>query len=176
MPIILSGVTPYSKVGIISNNRHEWATIAAATYSLNATLVPMYEGKSVHQFALLVKQIIDLITLLINTASTSAQLPKDWTHILNDSQCQTLFASTEDIYLKIKKEVLPSTPLLNEVICLDGPKHEPNSFQGLMDMDRENCSVVEPTEDDLVNLIYTSGTTGKPKVSIEPTCKYNNYI
>ena len=38
------GVTPYSKVGIISNNRHEWATIAAATYSLNATLVPMYEG------------------------------------------------------------------------------------------------------------------------------------
>jgi len=38
------GVQPYSKVGIISNNRHEWATIAAATYSLNATLVPMYEA------------------------------------------------------------------------------------------------------------------------------------
>ena len=33
-------VTPHSKVGIISNNRSEWATIAASTYSLNATLVP----------------------------------------------------------------------------------------------------------------------------------------
>lgn len=43
--IKLTGVTPHSTVGIISNNRHEWATIAAATYSLNATLVPMYEGQ-----------------------------------------------------------------------------------------------------------------------------------
>ena len=33
-------VRPFSKVGIISNNRQEWAVIAAATYSLNATLVP----------------------------------------------------------------------------------------------------------------------------------------
>lgn len=45
---LLSGVTPHSTVGIISNNRHEWATVAAATYSLNATLVPMYEGE--HEF------------------------------------------------------------------------------------------------------------------------------
>lgn len=29
---------------------------------------------------------------------------------------------------------------------------------------REECKVVEPSEDDLANLIYTSGTTGKPKV------------
>eukprot|EP00804_Cyclotella_cryptica_P013704 CCRYP_016132-RC/>CCRYP_016132-RC protein AED:0.28 eAED:0.28 QI:348/1/1/1/1/1/11/531/685 len=131
------GVTTHSKVGIISNNRHEWATIAAATYSLNATLVPMYE----------------------------AQLPKDWTHILNDSQCQTLVASTEDIYLRIKSEVLPSTPLINEVICLDSPKDEPNSFEGMMEnmAGRELCKVIEPSEEDLANLIYTSGTTGKPK-------------
>lgn len=94
-------------------------------------------------------------------ASFTAQLPKDWTHIVNDSQCLTLFASTEDIYLKVKKEVIPSTPLLNEVICLDGPKAEPNSFEGLMEVERGEYKVVEPTEDDLANLIYTSGTTGK---------------
>ena len=39
------GVKPMDKVGIISNNRWEWAAVAAATYSMNATLVPMYEGK-----------------------------------------------------------------------------------------------------------------------------------
>ena len=37
-----------------------------------------------------------------------------------------------------------------------------------MEVRRDECKVVEPTEDDLANLIYTSGTTGKPKVSI--TC------
>ena len=95
---------------------------------------------------------------------STAQLPKDWTHILNDSQCQTLFASTEDIYLRTKSEVLPSTPLKNDVICLDSPKDEPNSFEGMMENRRDECKAIEPSQDDLANLIYTSGTTGKPKV------------
>ena len=61
---------------------------------------------------------------------------------------------------------MPSTPSINEVICLDGPKDEPNSFEDMMKnmVGREECKVVEPSEDDLANLIYTSGTTGKPKV------------
>mmetsp|Transcript_15704 Transcript_15704/g.28479 ORF Transcript_15704/g.28479 Transcript_15704/m.28479 type:complete len:713 (+) Transcript_15704:214-2352(+) len=138
------GVQPHSKVGIISNNRHEWATIAAATYSLNATLVPMYE----------------------------AQLPKDWTYILNDAGCCTLFCSSEDIYLRARKETLPNTPSVGErVICLDAPMGEPHSFGGAMARAREELGVgkedgvgvVEPLAEDLANLIYTSGTTGKPK-------------
>lgn len=137
------GVQSHSKVGIISNNRHEWATIAAATYSLNATLVPMYE----------------------------AQLPKDWTYILNDAGCCTLFCSSEDIYLRARKETLPNTPSVGErVICLDAPMGEPHSFGGAMarareeiSVGKEDVSVVEPLAEDLANLIYTSGTTGKPK-------------
>ena len=139
------GVRPFSKVGIISNNRNEWAVVAAATYSLNAALVPMYE----------------------------AQLPKDWTHILNDSGCCALFCSTEDIYMQVKKEVLSSTPLVYEVLCLDAPADEPHSFVGAMNRaEHENNDVrmlgvdngiIEPCEEDLANLIYTSGTTGKPK-------------
>lgn len=126
------GVRPYSKVGIISNNRQEWATIAAATYSLNAAVVPMYE----------------------------AQLPKDWTHILNDSECSVLFCSTEDIYLKAKKEALPSTPLVREVLCFDAPDGEPHSYISAManaekDYVGIDSGVVKPTEDDLANLIYT---------------------
>ncbi len=112
--------------------------IAAATYSLNATFCPMYES----------------------------QLPKDWTHILNDSESTTLFCATEDIYLKVMKEVMPNTPLLREVLCLDAAMamHEPNSFRGAMSrMKGINVSTIEPTPDDLANLIYTSGTTGLPK-------------
>eukprot|EP00581_Thalassiosira_minuscula_P008068 CAMPEP_0183703644 /NCGR_PEP_ID=MMETSP0737-20130205/1321_1 /TAXON_ID=385413 /ORGANISM="Thalassiosira miniscula, Strain CCMP1093" /LENGTH=699 /DNA_ID=CAMNT_0025930441 /DNA_START=117 /DNA_END=2216 /DNA_ORIENTATION=+ len=136
------GVQPHSKVGIISNNRREWATLAAATYSLNAALVPMYE----------------------------AQLPQDWTHILNDSECRTLICSSEEIYRKAKKEALPNCPLVMEVLCLDAPEEEPHSFRGAMARaaaaacgEEGHSSVVEPTPEDLANLIYTSGTTGKPK-------------
>lgn len=130
------GVKPYSKVAIISNNRKEWPTIAAATYSLNATFCPMYES----------------------------QLPKDWTHILNDSESMTLICATEDIYLKVMKEVMPNTPLLKEVLCLDAATHEPNSFRGAMSrMEGIDVSTIEPSPDDLANLIYTSGTTGLPK-------------
>ena len=141
------GVKPYSKVGIISNNRQEWAIIAAATYSINASLVPMYEQ----------------------------QLPKDWTHILNDSECNVVFCSTEEIYLKVKKEVISNTPLVTEVLCFDDAmmQNEPNSFHGALSRIEEamgsnggstgNSVVEPPTPDDLANLIYTSGTTGTPK-------------
>lgn len=161
------GVKPYSKVGIISNNRQEWAIIAAATYSINASLVPMYEQ----------------------------QLPKDWTHILNDSECNVVFCSTEEIYLKVKKEVIPNTPLVTEVLCFDDAmmQNEPNSFHGALSRIEEamgsnsggsSDSIVEPpTPDDLANLIYTSGTTGTPKGvelihsnQVRDTCKIFFFI
>lgn len=37
------GVARGDKVGIVSNNRQEWAVCAYATYSLGAVFVPMYE-------------------------------------------------------------------------------------------------------------------------------------
>ena len=129
------GVTQYSKVGVISNNREEWATTAAAIYSLNATMVPMYES----------------------------QLPKDWAHILNDAGCCSLLVSTEEIYLKAKRETLPNTPLVRDVLCFDAPDDEPHSFKGaLARAESMNATaVIEPSSEDLANLIYTSGTTGE---------------
>jgi len=131
------GVEEYDKVAIISNNRLEWAIIACAAYSLNASLVPMYE----------------------------AQLPKDWTYILNDSGSCAVFCATQEIYDRVQKEVLPSTPKVTASVCLDAPDGEPHAFSTLMAaQDYETSSIiVKPTPDDLANLIYTSGTTGQPK-------------
>jgi len=131
------GVQEYSKVGIIANNRWEWAAIAAATYSLNATLVPMYE----------------------------AQLPTDWTYITNDAECCVLFCASQDIYDRAVKQVVPQTPSVKGAVCLDAALGEPYAFATLMDeaSKGDEVSVVAPTPDDLANLIYTSGTTGKPK-------------
>jgi long-chain acyl-CoA synthetase len=97
-------VEEYSKVAIISNNRWEWATISAAAYSLNASPVPMYE----------------------------AQMPNDWSYILNDSGSTTLFCATQGIYDRVQKEVKPNTPLLNSTLCLNAPEGEPHAFATAM--------------------------------------------
>mmetsp|Transcript_14094 Transcript_14094/g.32634 ORF Transcript_14094/g.32634 Transcript_14094/m.32634 type:complete len:533 (-) Transcript_14094:1075-2673(-) len=130
------GVEEFSKVGIISNNRWEWAAITSAAHSLNASVVPMYE----------------------------AQLPSDWTYILNDSGCTTLFCGPEDIFQQVQKEVLPSAPMVNAALCLDAELGEPHAFASALERSEANSSsIIKPTPDDLADLIYTSGTTGKPK-------------
>uniref|UniRef100_A0A7S4EPR5 AMP-dependent synthetase/ligase domain-containing protein n=2 Tax=Pseudo-nitzschia australis TaxID=44445 RepID=A0A7S4EPR5_9STRA len=132
------GIGEYSKVAIIANNRWEWATIAAATYSLNATLVPMYE----------------------------AQLPSDWTYILNDASAQVVFCATQEIFDKVRTEVLPSTPSVKASLCLDAPLGEHHSFQTALsssEIDNDGSLINAPATEDLAGLIYTSGTTGQPK-------------
>lgn len=132
------GVVAHDKVGIISNNRWEWATLAAACYSLNANLVPMYE----------------------------AQLPSDWTYILNDSTAKMVVCATQTIYDTVQKQVKPSVPSLQDVLCLDACHGEPHAFGTALSCvapDSDGYHIVPPTPDDLANLIYTSGTTGKPK-------------
>lgn len=95
-----------------------------------------------------------------------AQLPSDWTYILNDSGAQVVFCATEEIFDKVQREVLPSTPSVTSSLCLNAPLGEPHSFQtalSMSDMDSEGSLIIPPTPDDLAGLIYTSGTTGKPK-------------
>jgi long-chain acyl-CoA synthetase len=95
-----------------------------------------------------------------------AQLPSDWTYILNDSDSKVVFCATQDIYNRVKAEVAPNVPVLQEILCLDAPAGEPHAFLTAMESiesDAEGNLIIEPKPDDLANLIYTSGTTGKPK-------------
>ena len=132
----IPGVDEFGKVAIISNNRWEWAAIACAAYSIKATLVPMYE----------------------------AQLPSDWTYILNDSGSAVVFCASQDIFDRVQRDVLPSTPSVKASLCLDAPHGEPHAFATAMTRAKECKSpILKPAADDLCNLIYTSGTTGKPK-------------
>lgn len=134
------GISEYDKIGLISNNRWEWACIAAAAYSLKAVPVPMYE----------------------------AQLPADWTYILNDSGAKLLFCATQDIFDRVQQQVAPSVPAVQEILCFDAAAGEPHAFATIMELtqaksDTEGQLIITPSIDDLADLIYTSGTTGKPK-------------
>ena len=86
-----AGVVPYDRVALISNNRWEWPVFACAAYSLQATLVPMYE----------------------------AQLPSDWTYILNDSGASVVVCSTEDIFHTLNDFVLPQTPHIEFILMVN---------------------------------------------------------
>src|SRR5262245_58594501 len=57
------GIGPGDRVGIVVNNRLEWAAIAYACYGLRAALVPMYES----------------------------QHEKEWAFIARDAGCKVLF-------------------------------------------------------------------------------------
>jgi long-chain acyl-CoA synthetase len=110
--------------------------IASAAYSLNATLVPMYE----------------------------AQLSSDWRYIINDSAVTTLFCSTQEIFHRVRTEVLPVTSHVQSSICLDARDGEIYGYQTLArDVGGTFEDSLKPSEEDLANLMYTSGTTGNPK-------------
>lgn len=132
-------VGPGSKVALISNNRWEWAALASASFSLNASVVPMYE----------------------------AQLAADWTYILNDSGATVVLAANDGILATVRREVLPNTPLVHTALSMDAAEGQEHALASVMAAnmpDAEGKLIQAPTPEDLANLIYTSGTTGKPKV------------
>ena len=68
-----AGVQEGDAVGIIANNRSEWAIAAFATYGLGARFIPMYEN----------------------------ELEKIWKYIINDSGIKLLLVSSSEIYEKV---------------------------------------------------------------------------
>ena len=130
------GVKRGSTVGVISNNRVEWAAVSCAAYSLSAIMTPMYE----------------------------AQLPSDWAYILNDAGCEVVFAANQRIYDTINSDTKQQVPKLKHVFAFDVKDSGSYAFKAAIEQaGKTTAGVVAPTPSDLANLIYTSGTTGKPK-------------
>ncbi|CAN0228647.1 unnamed protein product [Discosporangium mesarthrocarpum] len=130
------GIGRGDAVGVISNNREEWAICAYATYSLGAIFVPMYEE----------------------------QQPKDWKYIIEDSGARCLFVSTHDIHRKTF-HFAGVHGNLESVFCFEEEAGSPGSFADFLTLGGERRIVPAylPHPDELATLIYTSGTTGKPK-------------
>lgn len=129
------GVGPGDRVGIVSDNRLEWAVLAFATFSLGAAYVPMYE----------------------------AQQPEEWQFILNDCQAKVAVGSKVAIAERLQ-QLQPEIPSLQHVLGLDFPASHSQSYAALMERGRAHPTPAHPvTESDIAGYIYTSGTTGSPK-------------
>jgi long-chain acyl-CoA synthetase len=127
------GVTAGDAVGIIANNRAEWAVAAFATFGLGCKFIPMYEK----------------------------ELPKIWKHIIKDSSLKILFVANESIYNSIT-EIREEVPELEQLFVIDGhtgTTMKDLEQKG----EKVPLKAIIPKPTDTAVLIYTSGTTGDPK-------------
>jgi long-chain acyl-CoA synthetase len=136
------GVGQGDRVGIIANNRSEWAIAAYATYGLNAAYVPMYESQS----------------------------PKEWAYILRDCGAKVVIVANDkarDAILASKegKEDGKGLPDLEHIIVLGGTaKGIAITWDELRERGRKKpVPSAKPKASDIAGFIYTSGTTGNPK-------------
>lgn len=127
------GVKSGDAVGIIANNRMEWAVAAFATFGLGGRFIPMYEK----------------------------ELPKIWKHIIKDSSLKVLFVANEAIYAGIE-QIRDEVPDLEHVFLIDGTaKTNMADLERQGRKIPLRSITLKPT--DTAVLIYTSGTTGDPK-------------
>ena len=87
--LVHAGVRESDFVGIIANNRPEWAVLSYATYGCNARFVPMYEKEKL----------------------------RTWKYIITDSKVKVLIVSNQEIYHKVK-DFLKEIPTLEKIFVI----------------------------------------------------------
>ncbi|WP_207687858.1 AMP-binding protein [Desulfonema limicola] len=127
------GIKKGDAVGIIANNRTEWAIISYAAYGLVGRYIPMYEK----------------------------ELVKIWKHIIIDGGIKVLFVATQTIYDQIK-EMQDEFPSLEKIYLIEGEGENTMAGLEALGAANPVASI-HPGPQDIAALIYTSGTTGNPK-------------
>lgn len=127
------GVGPGDMVGIISDNRLEWAVAHFAALGRGASWVPMYE----------------------------AELVATWEYIVRDSGASVLFVSRPEILEKVRT-FAGGIATLRKVILIEGSGEDTLAALEELGR-AHPVEAVHPGPDDVAALIYTSGTTGEPK-------------
>ncbi len=138
------GVIPGGRIGILSDNRPEWAVADFASLCAGCANVPIYPT-----------------------------LPSEQTaYILRDAGVEVIFVSDLEQYQKIQT-VLANVPTLKTVITFDPGIMGTNTMSLKALSEQGQATGVSHTDhrsdglrvrpDDLATLIYTSGTTGVPK-------------
>lgn len=127
------GIGKGDTVGVIANNRIEWAIAAFATYGRGARFIPMYES----------------------------ELPHIWKYIITDGSIKVLFVASEAIYDTVRA-FQKDIPTLEHIFIFDseGPLGMAEVEKA---GEENPTAAIRPAPRDIAGLIYTSGTTGDPK-------------
>ncbi len=128
------GVAKGDAIGIIANNRKEWAVAAFAGYTTGAIWIPMYE-----------KELFDT-----------------WKYIITDGAIKFLLVANTEIYERVKGFV-DEIPTLEHIYFIDGEGEKNMAALEIVGAANPRESVPEPDLFETATIIYTSGTTGDPK-------------
>jgi long-chain acyl-CoA synthetase len=137
------GVQRGERVGLLSENRPEWAQTDYALLCSGLLNVPLYPTLPANQLAF----------------------------ILNDAGARAVFVSNQELLDKIR-ECKPDTATLQHVIVFDelaGLREGELTYRRLLELGRSKPSsdfrerALRAQPEDVATIIYTSGTTGKPK-------------
>ncbi|MBI9092518.1 MAG: AMP-binding protein [Desulfobacterium sp.] len=131
--LALLGIGKGDTVGIIANNRTEWAVAAFAGFGLGAVFSPMYEK----------------------------ELARIWRHIILDSAVKVLFVSTREIFDAVAP-LVDEIDTLEKVVCIDASGKDTMANLEEKGKATPVPSIA-PGAGDAACCIYTSGTTGNPK-------------
>lgn len=141
------GLQVSDKVGLLSENRPEWAYSDLAILAIGCVDVPIY----------------------------TTDVPPQIEYILSNSESKMVIVSNQEHLQKILgiKSMLPN---LRKIIIFDPPQEIKDdsiiSFETVIRLGRENAAKIRKEfesrshavkKDDLASIIYTSGTTGPPK-------------
>lgn len=128
-----AGVGKGDWVGIIADNRAEWAIAAFAAFGLGARFVPMYQK----------------------------ELPRIWRYIIQDSGIKALLVANPEIQDQVEafRDELPG---LEGIYRIEGEGEFTMAELERIGREHPIPSV-HPSPEDTAVLIYTSGTTGNPK-------------
>ncbi|HSE42667.1 MAG TPA: AMP-binding protein, partial [Acidobacteriota bacterium] len=144
--LMIWGVQKGDRIGLLSENRPEWAYTDLGILAAAAITVPIYGTLPAVQIE----------------------------YIIKDSQMQIVFVSNETQLKKIL-EIQENLPQLRKIVVFDASGSLPEgttSFSSILNegketlkknpsIVRDRAAMVQP--DDVFSIIYTSGTTGEPK-------------
>ncbi len=130
------GVTPGTRVAVMSRTRLEWTIADLAIWTLGAVSVPVYETSSVAQ--------------------------TQW--ILSDSEATVAIAENQDMadIIQAAKQEAGGHAVTSILVIDNGDLTCPAPT----DEERAALRTIPHDLDDLATIIYTSGTTGRPKGAV----------
>lgn len=143
--LLESGIRDGDRVGIISQNRPEWAVADFAILSVRAVSVPVYATSTAKQ----AEYIADEAGLRLVFVGDQAQYDKMLSFRARLPKLEKVIAFDEDVRLSGEDSLH-----LRDLVALGAASSRDSELLGLLDA---------ASGDEVATLIYTSGTTGEPK-------------
>ncbi|MEX0720273.1 MAG: long-chain fatty acid--CoA ligase [Balneolaceae bacterium] len=148
--LVEKGIQKGDRVGILSENRYEWASVDLAIQLIGAVNASLYTTLPAKQC----EYILQDSGAKIFFVSTGLQLKKAVKAFENCEELDEVIAFDAPKLKQLMKE--PYVKMFSDIL-LEGGKHLEEHKEIIQKRSRE----IKP--EDIATLIYTSGTTGKPK-------------